>query len=126
VLAACRAARAQGTAPAGIVVTNCAAGPTGWIELLNRGADGVDLAKDGESCWFVDDALGAAAPSSSPTQRQPRRGRDLVRRSPSCAELRRHRGGEAVWVRYPFVNSTTPDACRLLTTPRVGGICTAP
>lgn len=122
-LASCRAARAQSTP--GVVVNECAAGPTGWVELLNRGAETVDLARDADTCWFVDDALGGGGPKlvsdANVNHAAGSTACAALQRSPTCAAIA---PGEAVWVKYPFVNATTPDACRLLTTPRVAGICT--
>src|SRR6185369_5169247 len=34
--------------------------------------------------------------------------------------------GEHVWVKLSFINSVTPDACRLLAAPRSGGACGTP
>jgi 5-methylthioadenosine/S-adenosylhomocysteine deaminase len=126
-LTGCRAARAEVPVPAGrgVVVNECAAGPTGWIELLNRGAEAVDLAKDADTCWFVDDAPGGGSPKLV-TDANVNHGASsttcaTAHRAATCAAVA---PGEAVWLRYPFVNSTTPDACRLLTTTRVAGLCT--
>jgi hypothetical protein len=109
-----------------IVVNECATGPTGWIELVNRGSDPVDLAKDPDFCWFIDDAAGGGGAklvsdaNVNHAAGSPSCG--ALERTPTCAALA---PGEAVWIKYPFVNAATPDACRLLTTPRLAGVCGA-
>ena len=120
------AAHAQLAPQAGVVVNECASGPTGWIELLNRSSERVDLAKDPDACWFIDDAVGGGgaklvsdanvnhAPGSTSCS--------SLERTPTCASLA---PGEAVWIKYPFINAATPDACRLLSTPRQSGVCGA-
>lgn len=121
-LVGCRAARAQ--SPAAVVVNECASGPAGWIELLNRGADPVDLVKDSDICWYVDDAPGGGTPKlvsdANVNHAAGSRSCGAPGRSPTCAAIG---PGEAVWVKYPFINSGTGDTCRLLTASRVGGIC---
>ncbi len=125
-LAAGGAANAQLTPQASIVVNECASGPTGWIELYNRGSERVDLAKDPDACWFIDDAAGGGgAKLVSDVNVNHASG------STSCSSLERTSTcaaigpGESVWIKYPFINATTPDACRLLSTPRVSGVCGA-
>jgi len=120
------AANAQLAPQASVVVNECASGPTGWIELYNRGSERVDLAKDPDACWFIDDAAGGGgaklvsdvnvnhAPGSTSCS--------SLERTPTCAAIG---PGESVWIKYPFINATTPDACRLLSTPRLSGVCGA-
>jgi len=55
------AAHAQLASQASVVVNECASGPTGWIELLNRSGERVDLAKDPDACWFIDEAAGGGS-----------------------------------------------------------------
>lgn len=109
-----------------MVVNECASGPTGWIELLNRGSEGVDLARDPEACWFIDDAAGGGSAKlvsdANVNHAQGSSSCGALERTATCAAIA---PGEAVWIRYPFINATTPDACRLLSTPRVSGVCGA-
>ena len=111
-VAAGGAANAQLAPQASVVVNECASGPNGWIELYNRSSERVDLAKDPDACWFIDDAAGGGgaklvsdanvnhAPGSTSCS--------SLERTPTCAALG---PGESVWIRYPFINATTPDAC---------------
>jgi len=121
-LGGCRAARAEGAAS--LMVNECASGPGGWIELLNRGADQVDLAKDADTCWYVDDAPGGGTPKLVSDVNLNHAGTSktcgALQRSPTCAAIA---PGEAVWVKYPFINSASGDTCRLLTASRVNGMC---
>ena len=107
-----------------IVVNECMSGSSGWVELLNASATAVDLANDSASCWYVDDSEGGGAPRAitdavvnhavgSATCAAAGRGA-------TCAVLA---PGEHVWVKLSFINSVTPDACRLLAATRSGASC---
>jgi hypothetical protein len=125
---ACRRAQAE-EPPSAIVVNECATGPNGWIELLNRGSAPVDVSNDPALCYYVDDQVGGGSPrligEGSVNHAAPA-ACAAAGRSAACGVIG---PGEAVWVKYPFVNGTSPDACRLLTVPKVGvgagmaGVC---
>jgi hypothetical protein len=96
-------------------------GSGGWVELVNQSASVVDLASDPARCWFVDDGDGGGTPRAigdanlnhpvgSPTC-------GAAGRGPTCGLVA---PGEHVWVKLSFINSVTPDACRLLASPRGG------
>jgi 5-methylthioadenosine/S-adenosylhomocysteine deaminase len=121
-VAGCRPARAQSAASA-VVVNECASGPNGWIELRNPSGELVELANDPGLCWFVDDSVGWGSPRGLSDANVNHAGGSTtcsgLGRSPTCGALA---PGEAVWVKYPFVNAASADACRLLTAPKIGGI----
>ena len=108
-----------------IVVDECMSGSAGWIELANTSAATVDLAGDPASCWFIDDGNGGGAPRAITDANV-----NHPDGSSTCAAAARAPGcgliapGEHVWVKLSFINSVTPDACRLLSAPRSdGGVC---
>lgn len=118
---------ARGLQGPAIVVNECMSGSSGWVELANTGAAAVDLAGDPASCWYVDDSEGGGAPRAisdanvnhpdgSPTC-------GAAGRSATCGIVA---PGEHVWVKLSYINSVTPDACRLLAAPRNGGACGTP
>jgi cytosine/adenosine deaminase-related metal-dependent hydrolase len=110
-----------------IVVNECMSGSSGWVELANAGAAAVDLANDPASCWYVDDGNGGGSPRAITDANV-----NHPDGSPTCAAAGRGvtcglvAPGEHVWVRLSFINSVTPDACRLLAAPRSGGGCGTP
>ncbi len=99
-------------------------GSSGWVELANTSAAAVDLAGDPASCWFVDDGAGGGAPRAITDANV-----NHPEGSTACAAAGRGAAcglvapGEHVWVKISFINSVTPDACRLLAAPRSGGTC---
>jgi cytosine/adenosine deaminase-related metal-dependent hydrolase len=111
----------------GIVVDECMSGSSGWIELLNASAETVDLASDSARCWFVDDGDGGGAPRAigDANVNHPAGSTTCAAagRGVACALVA---PGEHVWVKLAFINSVTPDACRLLAAPRSGGACGTP
>jgi hypothetical protein len=112
---------AKADPPPAIVVNECSTGPGGWIELLNRGSEVVDLNADPSLCWFVDDAMGGGSPKQvgdgNVNHAPGATTCNALGRPPTCAAIG---PGEAVWVRYAFLNSSSPDVCRLLTVPKIG------
>jgi cytosine/adenosine deaminase-related metal-dependent hydrolase len=113
--------------PYPIVVNECATGAGGWIELMNRGAQPLELAKDPTSCWLLDDAEGGGSPKVISDTNV-----NHIAGSTTCSSIGRAATcgviavGERVWVKYAYVNGTTPDQCRLLSAPRVGTACGTP
>ena len=110
-----------------IVVNECMSGSGGWLELVNRGAATVDLAGDPARCWLVDDGDGGGSPRAIGDANV-----NHVDGAPTCAAAGRGAAcglvapGEHVWVKLSFINSVTPDACRLLAAPRSGASCGTP
>ena len=109
-----------------IVVDECMSGSSGWVELANTSAVTVDLTGDPASWWFVDDGAGGGAPRAITDANV-----NHPEGSTTCAAAGRGVAcalvapGEHVWVKLSFINSVTPDACRLLAAPRSGGSCGA-
>jgi 5-methylthioadenosine/S-adenosylhomocysteine deaminase len=110
-----------------IVVDECMSGSSGWVELANTSATAVDLAGDPASCWYVDDGEGGGAPRAITDADVNHPAGSITcanaGRSATCALIA---PGEHVWVKLSFINSVTPDACRLLAAPRSGTACGAP
>jgi 5-methylthioadenosine/S-adenosylhomocysteine deaminase len=110
-----------------IVVNECMSGSAGWVELANASAATVDLVGDPASCWFVDDGNGGGAPRGITDANV-----NHAAGSPTCGAAGRAATcglvgpGEHVWVKLSFINSVTPDACRLLAAPRSGDACGTP
>jgi hypothetical protein len=119
-----QAGRASGLEGPAIVVNECMSGSSGWVELVNTTTAAVDLAGDATSCWFVDDGEGGGAPRAISDANV-----NHAAGSPTCAAAGRGAAcgliapGEHAWVKLSFINSVTPDACRLLAAPRSGGAC---
>jgi 5-methylthioadenosine/S-adenosylhomocysteine deaminase len=107
-----------------IVVDECMSGSAGWVELANAGARTVDLAGDPAACWYVDDGAGGGTPRAITDANV-----NHPDGSSTCGAAGRGAAcglvgpGEHVWVKLSFINSVTPDACRLLSAPRSGGAC---
>jgi cytosine/adenosine deaminase-related metal-dependent hydrolase len=110
-----------------VVVNECATGSAGFIELLNRGTKAADLGADPAWCWLVDDSDGGAQPKAL-TDRNVYHAAG----STTCATYKRGAQcgivapGERVWVKYPSVNASSADACRVLAAPRAGQTCGTP
>ncbi len=107
----------------GVVVNECGTGPSSFIELYNGGPSVVDLAAAG-TCWFVDDVAGGGAPKritdANVTHAPASSTCAAAGRPATCALVA---PGEVVWVPYSYVNSTTTDACRLVSSPWLGSAC---
>lgn len=107
-----------------LVVNECAVGSSGFIELLNRGSHALDVARDPESCWFVDDADGGGPPKLL-------RDDNLVHGQGSATCAKYPRGArcgviapkERVYVKYAFINAVSADTCRLVKAPRTSTGC---
>ncbi|GMV14815.1 MAG: hypothetical protein AMXMBFR56_30390 [Polyangiaceae bacterium] len=117
-------AEQQAMSAGGLVVNECSTGTGGFIELYNAGTATLDLTNDPTSCWFVDDVEGGGAPKKITDS--------LVNHAASsttCAAAGRAATcalvapGEVVWVPYSYVNSTTADACRLISSAKSGTTC---
>ncbi|MCK6536168.1 MAG: amidohydrolase family protein [Polyangiaceae bacterium] len=109
---------------ASLVVNECATGTAGYIELYNPATSAIDLTNDPSSCWFVDDINGGGAPKRITDS--------LVNHAASsttCSSAGRPATcgligpGEHVWVPYAYVNATTADACRLISSAKSSAIC---
>jgi hypothetical protein len=109
-----------------VLANECSSGTSGWIELYNPGPSAADLDGNATSCFFVDDEDGGGSPkhvvdgivshaTGSTTCA-------AAGRPAACALLA---PGEHVWVPYAYVNSKTPDQCRMLTSARSGSTCSA-
>src|SRR5262245_32055200 len=102
-----------------VIVNECMSGSGGWIELLNVGSGPVDLALDPGSCFFVDDTSGGAAPravTDANVNHAPGSTTCAAAgRGPACGLVA---PGEHVWVKNAYINSVTPDECRLLSAAR--------
>jgi len=107
-----------------LVINECSAGSGGWIEIYNTGIAAVDLATDPSNCWYVDDTSGGGAPKRIVDGNV-----NHVGSSTTCATAGRPAScaivapGEHVWVPYSYVNSTTADECRLLSSTKSGSTC---
>ena len=109
---------------AAVAVNECMSGSSGWIELFNASSTPVDLARDPASCWYADDSEGGGSPKaiSDANVNHPTG-------STTCAAAGRGvtcgivAPGEHVWIGYAYINSVTPDSCRLLATTRTAGVC---
>lgn len=107
-----------------ILVNECSAGTSGFIELLNPTTVAIDLAADGATCWYVDDVAGGGAPKRITDAVV-----NHVAGSTTCASAGRPAtcgivgAGERVWVPYSYVNATTADACRFVRAPLSAGVC---
>jgi cytosine/adenosine deaminase-related metal-dependent hydrolase len=112
---------------ASVLVNECSTGSSGWLELLNRGPAPVDLAGDAASCWYVDDTNGGGSPRliTDANVNHPAGSSmcDAAGRPATCGLVG---PGEHVWVKFQYVNSVTPDECRLLSAPRGAGGCGTP
>jgi cytosine/adenosine deaminase-related metal-dependent hydrolase len=121
------AIRSSQLAGPAIVVNECMSGSSGWVELANTSAAAVDLAGDPATCWYVDDSEGGGAPraivDANVSHPAGSTTCDAAGRPATCALIA---PGEHVWVKLSFINSVTPDACRLLAAPRSGGTCGTP
>jgi len=118
---------ARALAGPAIVVNECMSGSSGWVELANTSAAAVDLAADPASCWYVDDSEGGGAPRAitDANVNHPDGSGTCAAggRGASCGIVA---PGEHVWVKLSYINSVTPDACRLLAAPRGAGACGTP
>jgi cytosine/adenosine deaminase-related metal-dependent hydrolase len=125
--AAVLAPTSASAAPYPLVVNECSTGAGGWIELVNRGATTLDLARDPSRCWLVDDSEGGGAPKVITDS-------NLVHAAGSTTCSSRGRPAtcgvvaptERVWLKYAYFNAATGDQCRFLSAPRVSTGCGAP
>jgi cytosine/adenosine deaminase-related metal-dependent hydrolase len=110
----------------GVFVNECSVGSGGYIELYNAGAVAVDLARDMASCWWVDDEPAGGAPkriTDTVVNHAPGSTTcSTAGRPAACGIVGPH---ERVWVSFSYVNSATPDQCRLLSATLTGGVCDA-
>lgn len=118
------AEQAEGLTPAGLVVNECASGSSGYVELYNPSSETIDLLGDPTDCWFVDDVSGGGAPKKITDSLVNHAAGSTTcaaaGRSATCALVGPH---EIVWIPYSYVNSTTADACRLVSSPKSGTTC---
>ncbi|HWA72081.1 MAG TPA: amidohydrolase family protein [Polyangiaceae bacterium] len=107
-----------------LVVNECGSGSSGFVELVNAGSMALDLARDPNNCWYVDDTNGGGSPklindsnvnhaASSTTCAN-------ASKSATCAIVG---AGEHVWVPYSYINWASPDECRLLASTRSASAC---
>lgn len=109
-----------------VIVNECGSGSSGWVELVNAGVAALDLVRDSNNCWYVDDTNGGGAPKLITDSNV-----NHAAGSTTCANAGKPTtcgivaAGEHVWVPYAYINWTSADECRFLASSKSGSACGA-